>query len=638
MLAAGILGLVGLRRHRRLRRARPRSRVPEPAAEVAATERRLRTVDPGERAERVDVAVRAAAHDLSGTDVQIGLVAAAPNGDVELRLTGNGDLATPWEGGGAAWTLPGDVPIELLADGARQVGAPCVAFVQIGVTPEGDDVLIDLEASGLLTVEAGPEADDDADAVVAAIAAGLAASIHAEVAHLITISLPETVTLGHRNAHRAASLDAALELAADLAGSTLSAGETTFALRCQHTGGEAWEPVVILMASADGDESGRLAASRGLTSPGHGLAVVRAIGKGDSGENRLVACAAGWVLEAFGCSTELTPIGLPPVDLAAVVELLDDAARSLETEQPVSAGARPTDGASDDAGMSGEDTADEDGDDDVTAMVTGATHAATDESIETPFIPSEHDIVVGLMGPVTITDTAGTPGAFERSKTIELIAWLATHRDNSTRMAARTALWELDVRDATFANVVSEARRGLGRLVPPIDDEEWLTRTLNEQLPLHDGVVTDADLIRERVTAATSEPPSRAIETLRPAVELIRDAPFAGSSYLWPDAEGLTSNLVLLAMGACAELAAHALSTDDIELVFWATARGLKVLPGHEELIGLRMQAHARAGDLSGVRCEWEAYERVIVADAWSDGEPAPKLLALRRELLDTRR
>jgi len=34
------------------------------------------------------------------------------------------------------------------------------------------------------------------------------------------------------------------------------------------------------------------------------------------------------------------------------------------------------------------------------------------------------------------------------------------------------------------------------------------------------------------------------------------------------------------------------------------------------------------------VRQEWENYERVIVADAWSDGEPAPKLVALRRQLL----
>ena len=67
---------------------------------------------------------------------------------------------------------------------------------------------------------------------------------------------------------------------------------------------------------------------------------------------------------------------------------------------------------------------------------------------------------MGLLGGVEITDDQGTPGKFERSKTVELIAWLATHRDRATRTGARTALWELDVRDATFANVVSEARRG----------------------------------------------------------------------------------------------------------------------------------------------------------------------------------
>jgi two-component SAPR family response regulator len=255
-----------------------------------------------------------------------------------------------------------------------------------------------------------------------------------------------------------------------------------------------------------------------------------------------------------------------------------------------------------------------------------------------PFAGIEHAILVSVMGPVVITDRDGTPAAFERSKTVELIAWLATHRSNSTRVAARTALWELDVRDATFANVVSEARRGLGRLVPPRDDVEWLERTLNEQLPLHPAVVTDAQLIEERLRAATLQPPAQAIETLRPAVELVRDMPFAGTSYLWPDAEGLTSNLVLLATSVTVEVAAHGLSTGDIELVFWATSRGLKVLPGHEESIGLRMKAHAEAGDLSGVRQEWDAYERVVVADAWSDGEPAPKLLALRRELLGARR
>jgi hypothetical protein len=140
--------------------------------------------------------------------------------------------------------------------------------------------------------------------------------------------------------------------------------------------------------------------------------------------------------------------------------------------------------------------------------------------------------------------------------------------------------------------------------------------------------------VEERMAAARLQPPDLAIDTLRPAVEMVRDVPFAGTNYLWPDAEGLTSDLILLATGAATELAAHALSVGDTELVFWATGKGLRVLPGHEELIGLRMRAHAASGDLAGVRQEWESYERVVMADPWSDGEPASKLQELRRSLL----
>ena len=176
----------------------------------------------------------------------------------------------------------------------------------------------------------------------------------------------------------------------------------------------------------------------------------------------------------------------------------------------------------------------------------------------------------------------------------------------------------------------------MARLVEPPAGEEWLGRTLTDVLPLHDGVVADVDVVRHRLERARLQPPELAIETLRPAVELIRDLPFAGTGYLWPDAEGITSNLVLLATSAATELAGHYLSMGDVDGVFWATGHGLTVLPGHEELIALRMRAHARAGDLSGVRLEWESYERVLNADPWSDGEPAPKLVLLRRELLSS--
>ena len=174
----------------------------------------------------------------------------------------------------------------------------------------------------------------------------------------------------------------------------------------------------------------------------------------------------------------------------------------------------------------------------------------------------------------------------------------------------------------------------MARLVVPPVGQEWIGRTMNEDLPLHDMVVSDVDLLADRVAAARGLDARAAIAVLRPGVALVNGMAFEGTSYLWPDAEGITSALVLLATSAARDLAGHYLTIGDVDGVFWATGQGLKVLAGHEELIALRMRAHAFRGDLAGVRSEWDSYERAISADSWSDAEPSPKLVDLRRELL----
>ncbi len=627
LLAAGVLTLVGVRRRRALRAALPHARVPTPAPEIAATERRLRTIDPGERAARVDIAVRAIAHRIAGSGTQVGTVRIAPDGELIVRLTSDARLEAPWicpqaTGARRTWTLPASIPIEMVSDDARQAGQPCLALVTVGIDTDGRDVLLDLEAAGITAIEASPQQGDE---VVRAIGSGLATSLSSEVVHLLVAELGIDVLFDHPNTRRLDRSSDAVDAAARTVGSTLANDRSAFDLRTRRTGGEMWEPAIVLLAHAD-DAANTLPP---LPAIGHGIAAVAAVdpggfnrdgfdrdgsdrdgfdrdgfdragSDGSTGSNRpgalVRAHADGWELVAFDESVRLTPIGLSDDDVAEIAAILDDASTPIE--------------------------------------VAPIVHVDLNEMVADPLDVLPHDIVVTMMGGVSVVDRDGNEGTFQRSKTIELIAWLATHRERATRSSARTALWELDVRDATFANVVSEARRALGRLVPPPEDEEWLARTLNESLPLHPRVVTDADLIRQRVEHAQVAPPAHAVDVLRPAVEMIHGLPFAGSSYLWPDADGLTSNLVLLATTATAELAAHALSMGDTDLVFWATGQGLKVLPGHEELIGLRMRAHARAGDLSGVRQEWESYERVITADSWSDGEPAPKLLDLRRELL----
>ena len=263
LLSAGVLALLASRRRSRLRRSQPRARVPEPPPEAVAAERKLRVVDAGERLLRVDIAVRAAAASLvDGAVAHRRSWSVGADGAVEL--VADARRAARPVGGRAAtrWTLPGATPVELLADAARSVGAPCAALAQLGVTADGRDVLVDLEALGVLAVDADPAA---ADAVVQGVAATLAASIFAEVASLDRrrrSTAPRSSGTATPTSWRPST--SALELAATLVGTTAvaAARQSTFVLRARHTSGEAWEPAVVLVGSgAAGDVPRQLAAA-----------------------------------------------------------------------------------------------------------------------------------------------------------------------------------------------------------------------------------------------------------------------------------------------------------------------------------------------------------------------------------------
>jgi two-component SAPR family response regulator len=242
-------------------------------------------------------------------------------------------------------------------------------------------------------------------------------------------------------------------------------------------------------------------------------------------------------------------------------------------------------------------------------------------------------LMVRVLGPVDVVDAEGRQAEFERAKALELVTWLAQHPQSATRAGARAALWAIDVSNASFSNVVSEARRALARLASPPDGADWVARTYAQRLPLHPEVVLDADLVRRHLEQARRLPDTEAIGELQQALELVRGAPYAGRRYLWPDAEALPSTLTLLVTSVAAELGHRLLDAGDLDGVFAATAVGLDVLPGHEELIALRLRAHAQRGDRSALHREYMSYEHAVLADPW-DGEPSPTLVALRRELL----
>lgn len=245
--------------------------------------------------------------------------------------------------------------------------------------------------------------------------------------------------------------------------------------------------------------------------------------------------------------------------------------------------------------------------------------------------------MVKVLGPPEVITAEGEPVVFERTKALELVTWLAFHRHRPTRSAARAALWDRPMKHGALGNVVSDARRALNDAGTPPPGSEWIGRGVGEALPLHPMITTDVDVLRRvwRRTEGRFDTESEA--ALAEAVERIEGIPLDGGRFLWADHEGITSELTFLAMTVAGDLARRRLGRGDLPGVLAATGIGLRVLPGYEELLALRMRAHATAGNLAAVRSEWATYERCIADDPWQT-RPSEMLLALRYELLgDTR-
>jgi hypothetical protein len=239
------------------------------------------------------------------------------------------------------------------------------------------------------------------------------------------------------------------------------------------------------------------------------------------------------------------------------------------------------------------------------------------------------EICVRIMGPVEVADRSWGTLRFERSKSAELLAWLVTHRERPTRIAARTALWEMSIEDSTFNNVVSGIRKVINQ-----NGQNLLERESNDVLKVGSQVITDVQILEAAMEKVKTKESDENFIMLRSALDLVRDLPFAGEDFVWADTEGITSNVVLTVITGALMLSDFYLSRQDLNGVFWATGQGLKALRGHEELIALRMKAHAQQRNISGINSEWLAYERVRIADDRFLDREYNEIAKLRNSLL----
>ncbi|MCX6601997.1 MAG: hypothetical protein NTV52_00175, partial [Acidobacteria bacterium] len=161
-----------------------------------------------------------------------------------------------------------------------------------------------------------------------------------------------------------------------------------------------------------------------------------------------------------------------------------------------------------------------------------------------------------------------------------------------------TAMWDLDIADSTFSTIVSDMRRGLVEIDRQFSRSDWAPTTYSDDLPLSVRVITD-DVLMAQALETFRKDSKDSYEIVR-ALSHVRDVPFAGTSYSWADLDGTTTRLVILAITAAMEVASWALATGDMAAFEIAVTAGLRVFPGHEELLGLQADAlHSYTQDIS---------------------------------------
>ena len=231
-------------------------------------------------------------------------------------------------------------------------------------------------------------------------------------------------------------------------------------------------------------------------------------------------------------------------------------------------------------------------------QLLGAVERQLSEKVIQNTAVMEWALVVRLFGYPVVENKVGDVALFRKRRSLELLTWLTLNRDRSRRSAARTAMWDLDIADSTFSTIVSDMRRGLVEIDRQFSRSDWAPTTYSDDLPLSVRVITD-DVLMAQALETFRKDSKDSYEIVR-ALSHVRDVPFAGTSYSWADLDGTTTRLVILAITAAMEVASWALATGDMAAFEIAVTAGLRVFPGHEELLGLQADAlHSYTQDIS---------------------------------------
>lgn len=555
LLAAGIAtagAVLMLDRRRRVQRQRRRAGhvLPAPTMHEERAEYRLRQGADVPRAERVAVALQAAAAGFGHEDFPAVRYVSVTDDDVRMHLVDvPSEVPAGFEAIDRTWvTAVGHAELLALAEGGVD---PLPLLCPIGTTADGvEEVLVDLARPGVAWI-LGPE--DHVMSLVRSMALSLSTSVWASSPRVVAVGMSGGI----------ADLDWVETKPTLVEGLTVACHNlpTDPVRRSSGTGLDPGDPVVVVSSTTSWDIHTHQLESISQAAPSGSAAVLP--GPGLDGVGVVATIDTDGRVEFPGIDVGIQAHYLSEDDVRVVLDILDHAAEPgtdvpAPSELPVGVRSMPT---------------------------------LADEF-------EDYDVLVRVMGDVTVERLGSGAEAeavvFERTRSQEAVVYLAA-REEGRGVAiedVRAALWP-DGRavDQTVRNTISRARSGLG---DDADGDPYLPAPVDGRYHLSARVVTDFEVFWSmRETACELDDPDLADHLMDQALQLVRGEPFLGPGrgYAWTSAIGTT--IVVAVVDVAEQLGRSRLERDDPRGAERAARSGLTIAPGEERLYRILMRAAA---------------------------------------------
>jgi DNA-binding SARP family transcriptional activator/nucleoid-associated protein YgaU len=608
-LAGGGVCLAGLvlwldRRRRAQQRHRRRGRrIALPPEATQHREAELRAGADIDRARLVDVALRAAGTGCGpaglprlrwaeATAESVLLVLAAP---VQPPEGFRGESPGRWRT---------DLPPGKLAPFAREAGSPTPTLVPVGVTDHGAELLVELEASGVVTITGLSDLTVD---FLRSLAVAAATAPWADHVNVTVVGL-EAELSGLPRISSSPSLTDALHVAEDRverAAEALQSIQCTTTAHARAAGAmpDAWDPLVVVSAHAPTDDEARRLDALAAR-PHHAAAVVTPAGRMQRGRACVLDESGRLHIDGVEIAVQARLLGATDARIAA--DVIQTAASHQDTTPDKS------DVPTRRAPVS-------------TQLPVGRGHLDA--------LVAEVEVMVRVLGEVEAVhlgpsgEERVTP---ERQKSLEALTYLALRESPVDREDLEITLFPTGANATkTFHNTVSAARRAVGdALFPPPTGGRY---------ELSDRVVTDYALFCELAAQADdTDDTDHAAALLHQALSLVRGEPFTGvgRNYTWVSSH--RGSIVAQVVDAAEELAEMRLAGGDWRSAEWAARQALLAFPCDERIYRLLMRSAAAAGNIPGVE---RAFRELcaVIADPDDGVEPAdtvhPETVDLLEEL-----